>query len=297
MEYITTVETKVPVIAKVDVVVVRAGPAGVGAAVRAAQYGADTVVIERLGSPGGIVTNRLMSVIEVACLGRLAIEIVDRLRTGGYVVDLCQDKPSRSESPYPLEKFPGLYTNPLLHYHRPLCPARPPLSPLLVFDPDMASGVMNDIMEASGVKILFRNLFVDTKVEGDTIEAIIVENASGKQAIESKVFVDVTGRGDVVARAGAPYMSPANELGFPMPPGLFWKMSGVDIDRLFEYQKEAPKLDVITEEAKAKGELPFYRPKKTAKGGSVAYTGHPKLDHPAIGNPNIHNLGFSSSQF
>ena len=39
-----------------------------------------------------------------------------------------------------------------------------------------------------------------------TIEAIIIENASGRQAIKGKVFVDSSGTAEVVARAGAPFV-------------------------------------------------------------------------------------------
>jgi heterodisulfide reductase subunit A-like polyferredoxin len=53
MEYITVPEIKIPVIIEADVFVVGGGTAGVGAAIRAAQNGADTVVIERFGSSGG----------------------------------------------------------------------------------------------------------------------------------------------------------------------------------------------------------------------------------------------------
>ncbi len=268
MEYITIPITKVPVIMKADVVVVGGGPAGVGAAVRAAQHGADTVIIERFGSLGGITTNGFMF-STVRYLGLLPAEIVDRLKPGGYVVEVA-------------EKFPEINSQALLHSRtysgtpmRTLPPHR------FAYDPGMLSCVMNDMMEESSVKFLLRSLFVDTKVEGDTIKAVIVENASGRQAIEGKVFVDATGRGDVVARAGCPYTGPANEFGLPMPPGLMWKMSDVDIDKLFEYEKKDPGLDMITEKAKAKGELPYYRPKKTVaemKYIDRQYSGHPRLE-------------------
>lgn len=207
MEYITTSETKVPVIMKADVVMVGGGPAGVGAAVRAGQHGADTVVIERFGSFGGINTNGFMFIS--GRFSGLATEIIGRLSRGGYLLNVS-------------EEFPEVHTSTLTHYGAMNIGKPPPIrrTPLLAFDPDMASCLMNDMMEERGVKVLFRSLFVDTKVEGDTIKAVIVENASGKQAIEGRVFVDATGRGDVVAQAGCPYTSPANELGFPIPPGL-----------------------------------------------------------------------------
>lgn len=264
MEFITEPTRKVPLIMKADVVVVGGGPAGVGAALRAARNGADTVVIERFGSLGGTNTTGFMFV----ALERehLAAEIYDRLRPGGHIVNL-------------LEKFPDLTSNPLTHYSSALNPQS--ISEILAFDPDMCAFIINEMMEKTGVKLLLRTSYVNTKVEGDTIEAIIVENVSGRQAIAGKVFIDATGRGDVIARSGVPYTSARNEMGFPMPMGLMWKMSDVDYERLFEYQKKDPKLEKLGEKARKKGELPYYRSKKTAKEMKyydLIYTGHPHLE-------------------
>ena len=44
----------IPVIAETDVLVVGAGPGGVSAAVMAARRGAETMIVERYGCPGGM---------------------------------------------------------------------------------------------------------------------------------------------------------------------------------------------------------------------------------------------------
>jgi len=46
-------EAVIPVVAEADVVVVGGGPAGSGAAMRAARSGVNTLLIERFGGPGG----------------------------------------------------------------------------------------------------------------------------------------------------------------------------------------------------------------------------------------------------
>lgn len=257
MEYITIPETRIPVILEADVVVVGGGPAGFGAAVQAARNGADTVVIERFGSPGGIFTNGSMCITVGDPPEGLPAELFEKLKDGGYTAN-------------PLEKFPDLPSNSLYHYEGFI-------ERLTAFDSDMTACVMNEMLEESGVKIMFRNLFVDTKVEDKTIKAVIVENASGRQAVVGKLFIDATGRGDVVARSGAPFKSAGNTEGLPIPPGLMWKMNNVDYEKLFEYQKEDPKLTRIMEKAKEKGRLPSYLPKKTDYYGS-SYTGHPRLE-------------------
>ncbi|MBN1317498.1 MAG: FAD-dependent oxidoreductase, partial [Anaerolineales bacterium] len=53
-------QTELDVIAEVDVLVVGGGPAGVSAALGAARAGADTMIVERLGSFGGMWTNGLV---------------------------------------------------------------------------------------------------------------------------------------------------------------------------------------------------------------------------------------------
>ena len=59
MEFINE-QKRTHVVREVDVVVVGAGPAGFGAAVAAARNGAETVLIERYGFLGGMLTAGLV---------------------------------------------------------------------------------------------------------------------------------------------------------------------------------------------------------------------------------------------
>jgi len=61
MKYITENKREIPVIREVDVLVLGAGPAGIGAAVAAAKEGAVTMLAEQAGDVGGIATAGLMS--------------------------------------------------------------------------------------------------------------------------------------------------------------------------------------------------------------------------------------------
>lgn len=61
MKYITENRREIPVIREVDVLVLGAGPAGIGAAVAAAREGAVTMLAEQMGDVGGIATAGLMS--------------------------------------------------------------------------------------------------------------------------------------------------------------------------------------------------------------------------------------------
>jgi len=157
---------KTPVVAKADVVVIGGGPGGSGAAIRAAQNGADTVVIERFGSHGGTNTNGFMYVTPGGPLvGPLCKEIWDKLNPGGFVVNTA-------------EKYPDMFHREISHFRARIGAA---IDELMAFDPDMTAFIINELMEEAGVKQFLRTLFVDTIVEDDAIRAVIVENASGRQ--------------------------------------------------------------------------------------------------------------------
>jgi len=263
LDVVVEPERKTHVLTDVDVVVVGGGPAGIGAALASARNGADTTLIERCGSLGGMSTLGLMCVVVPPMLG-VTKEIFDRLRNMGYAVDYEDRWPK------------GMTSNALAHFS-----AWEGLG-LTVFDPEAFRIVVNEMMEEEGVRLLFHSQFVDTIVEDGAIRAALLENVSGRQAIKGKVFVDATGTGDVVARSGAPYVEARDATGVPMPMTLMYKMGGVDFEKLLEHQKKDPELAKLIAEAKAKGELPYYRPKKSVeemKGHyDAVYTGHPRLE-------------------
>jgi len=255
-------ETQIPVAAEADVVVIGGGPAGFGAAMRAARSGVETLLIERFGGPGGAATSGYMCVTGEGGTFPLHTEWVNRLKEEGWLFDAWK-------------AYPQLPGNVLVHQ-----------SGRMNFYPDDGAYVMIRMLEKANVKMLFRTLFVDAVVQpgaaGDgRIEAVVVENASGRQAIKGKVFIDATGRADVVARAGAPFKSAGNEKGLPVPFSLMYKVSGVNYEKLFEYQKTDPALWTAIAKARAAGDIPegLYMPYQYLVGGGWGgYSGCPQLN-------------------
>ena len=85
-------ETRVPVVATADVVVVGGGPAGISAAVSAARNGASAVLVERYPYLGGLASGGMVLVLddmhndtEISVRG-LAMEIVERMHAKGLCV-------------------------------------------------------------------------------------------------------------------------------------------------------------------------------------------------------------------
>lgn len=266
---ITLPATEIPITMGADVIVVGGGPSGFGAALCAARNGADTLLIERFGIPGGNITVGIMPCAGMGPIGGVHTEFWEILKREGYLFNI--------EAHYP--------NNPLFHGY-------PGYYGMYGFNPETGACIMNQMLEEAGVKLLFRTLLVDAKVKKrpgeETIEAAIVENASGRQAIKGKIFVDATGRGDLVARAGALYRDPGDVNGCIIPPGLMWRMSGVDFERLFDYQnnQDDPELEKAMEKAKKNGDIPdeLYRP-VPVNSYAAGYKGHPKLDCYPAGGP------------
>jgi len=71
--------------------------------------------------------------------------------------------------------------------------------------------------------------------QGDTVNGVIVENTSGRQAVLGKVTIDCTGEGDISVRAGAPYeILPKDKL---QPHTISFTVDGVDWGKVLTYIK------------------------------------------------------------
>ena len=271
----------VPVAYEADVVVVGGGPGGFAAALQAARMGARTIMIERFDMPGGVHTSGLQGSAD-AGVGGIHTELMERFAAEGYIYTATE------------RTHPGWAGNPLSHYER----NKPSGSDFkrMSFNPEGAGCVMADMLQEAGVLALYGTSFVDAVVEqgigNNTITAIIVENASGVQAIAGKIFIEGSGTSELVARSGAPFVRGGggqpgtaawDGVERPIPGGLLWTMSGIDFKKLVAHQESAkdPLLAKVMAEAVAAGDLheSVYRPRMG--GANVygeAYIGHPTLD-------------------
>jgi len=272
---------RVPVAYDADVVVVGAGPGGFAAALKAAREGARVVIVERFDMPGGVHTSGLQGSANIG-VGGIHTELMERFAAAGYIYTVTH------------ETLPDWAGNPLSHYERNHKPDAPFTRPS--FNPEGAGSLMATMLKEAGVTALYGTSFVDAIVEDDvgdgTISAIIVENASGLQAITGKIFIEGSGTAQLAAAAGVPFVrgggaqptgSDWDGVERPIPGGLLWIMSGIDFRKTAAHQKSAndPRLSKLIAEADAAGDIPkgLYRPRM--KGDNVygdLYIGHPTLD-------------------
>jgi FAD dependent oxidoreductase len=272
---------RVPVSYDADVVVVGAGPGGFAAALQAARMGARVVLVERFDMPGGVHTSGLQGAAGPG-VGGIHTELMERLAAAGYIYTATEGT------------LPDWAGNPLSHYERYLKPES--RFTRQSFNPEGAGSVMAQMLREAGVVTLYGTSFVDAVVDegssDDRITAIIVENATGPQAIAGKIFIEGSGTAQLAAASGVPFVSgggpqPATAdwdgTSRPVPGGLLWIMSGVDFSRVVAHQRSAgdPTLAKLIAEAEAAGDLPpgLYRPRMKGTGvyGDL-YIGHPTID-------------------
>ncbi len=204
-----------PVVARHDVIVAGGGPSGVIAALAAARSGADTLLVERYPFLGGNGTAGLMTCYNgfrnqrppealQTVKGIPAEYIAELVRLGGVVDD----------DPYPKAKHD------VASGDLPYC---------IGFDAEAAKVASLNMIQKEGVKLRLHSWIAAPMLDGSRVTGIIVESKSGRQAIAADVVIDATGDGDIAARAGAPFMSPAQQ-GDRMNMSLMYRLGGVPAD-------------------------------------------------------------------
>ena len=216
---------QIPTIADVDVLVCGGGPAGIGAAIRAAREGVSVMVVEALDCLGGIATAGMMSHWGGRSSSKIMQEIFKLTYDKAQDVGWCADN----------------RCGPDAIYH------------------EVQKIVLEEMMLKEGIKILYYTRVCKSIVEGNTIIGVIVENKSGRGFIRAKRVIDSTGDGDVAASAGAPYFKGRETDGKMQPCTIMVKIGGVDYKRAvfppsFETTIELPKGEI---QALGKEHLPF----------------------------------------
>lgn len=160
--------TSIPVSGNYDVIVAGGGTSGIFAAISAARKGASVVLVEILPNLGGISSNRVTGYYwGVPWKSLLRHEVGERIQL------------EKSGGVGPLEK--------------------------VRFSGEDKKYVLQDIALKAGVKILFMSLVTGTVVEGNKVRGIVVDNASGRQVLLSRVVIDATGHGGIAVAGGAKY--------------------------------------------------------------------------------------------
>jgi hypothetical protein len=206
-----------------DVLVCGGGCAGLGAALSAARNGQRTILIERAGFAGGIITS----------VGLPFFDGIADIKDGRIVV--------RGIGLELLAKSGACEPNAThLKTHNPTIPN---VEAFKVLADKLLTA------EKSKLRVLYHSSACGVEMDGRRIAAVLVANKAGITRVRAKQVIDCTGDADVAAWAGAPTDKGA-EL---QPLTLHFRIGNV---------KKAPDLSkncrVALEKAHERGELPMY---------------------------------------
>ena len=193
----------IPIIAQTDVLVIGAGPAGICAAIAAAQEEVDVLLIDQMGFCGGMATAALVGPI----LG------VYHWDTGARIL---------GGIPYRLLSLMEKAGGAELQNEGMLVP----------FDPEVMKQVCDEALETAGVTVRYHVKAITVMMEGNRLTHVVVGTGRGLGAIKANMFIDCTGDGLVAAEAGARFTigKPGDQSMMPMT--SVFRLGGVGENRL-----------------------------------------------------------------
>ncbi|MHB9155238.1 MAG: FAD-dependent oxidoreductase [Endomicrobiales bacterium] len=215
--------------AQADVLVVGGGPAGLGAAVGAAQAGAKVILAERYGFPGGNATVGLVTMFTT-----FYTRARRKVRPGEFTL-------------FPTDHGPGepVIAGVLETLIDRMVRAGGALPPILQtghtvpFDPEVFKMAAMDLLDEAGVKFLF-HAQASGIIGKDRVEGVVFETKSGPVTITARVIVDCTGDGDVAFWAGAPFQVGRDEDGLTQPMTLYFRVLGFEKQPFSDYVRDHP---------------------------------------------------------
>lgn len=215
-----------PVVAETEVLVVGAGPAGLGAAIAAARNGARTLLVERFGFLGGNLTAGLVG----PCMTSYSLDGSQQLIKG--VFEEFVRRMERLGGALHPSGVPAssAYCGFIAFGHDKVTP----------FSPEAAKQVALEMCQEAGVELLLHTFVADALVEDGAVAGVVVANKSGLGAIRAAITIDCSADADVAARAGVPCHLGREGDGLTQPMTLFFRVANVDDEKVREYVAAHP---------------------------------------------------------
>ena len=183
-----TLETKVT--EACDVLVCGGGFAGISAALAAARQGSKVILLEKQFILGGLGTAGLVTVYLPLCDG------YGRQVSFGIAEELLRLSVSMGAE----DRYPHNWLDSDDKTKRTAEDKRFEVQ----YNPQLFAILAEQLLTESGVTILYGSYAVGVSRQGDKIDAVIIENKSGRQAISAKTVVDATGDCDIAYFAEVP---------------------------------------------------------------------------------------------
>ena len=198
---------EIEVLESADVVVAGGGVAGCAAAVSAARAGANTMLIERNGCLGGILTTNV-----IPNLDNHHRDIEGRPQLSGFGREMIERLVARGAC--------------VKDWDKPFAK--------IVLDEQQLKVVLIELAEEAGVQVLTHVAASRPIMEGDTVRGLFIESRIGRQAVLAKTVVDCTGEADIASQTGCPIRETNGTA------TVMFKMANVNGTALYEHFKAHP---------------------------------------------------------
>jgi ribulose 1,5-bisphosphate synthetase/thiazole synthase len=228
VKFIEEPAKKIPILAETDVLVIGGGPAGISAALASAREGVETMLVERYGCFGGVITQSMIGTIawyrynDTVEAGGIAKEFEQRAKKMNATVDI-------------LGNFKNKKMIATLEREGLIVEGKPTYE---VLDTEIFKHLIDVMIQEANITPLLHCYVTDVIMEDSTIKGVITESKSGRGAILSKRIIDATGDADVAFHAGAPFRKSSNdEL---MQVSVNYGCSGIDLEKFHAYISRNP---------------------------------------------------------
>lgn len=201
-----------------DIVVLGGGPAGIAAAAAVGALGRKTLLIERYGFLGGMGT-----AAGVTNFCGLHANVHGDIRQ--VVHGVADDLLAR------IDRLGGL-NKPHSIFGKTYAQA---------YDNAAYKIAADDLVLARNAGLLFHAVAAGVVMDGERIDALLIETKSGRKAVRANIFIDCSGDGDLAAFAGAPFEI-GGDNGAMLYPTMMFRLNGVDPDAAGEAWKTIPAL-------------------------------------------------------
>jgi len=173
-----------------DVLVCGGGFAGISAALAAARQGKKVLLLEKLFMLGGLGTAGIVTIYLPLCDG------VGHQVSFGIAEELLRLSLSMGAE--------GRYPANWLDSNDPAQRTETDPRFEVQYNPNLFAILAEQLLLREGVEILYGTVAVAVHRSGDKIDAVMIENKSGRQAVSVGAVVDATGDGDIAWFADAP---------------------------------------------------------------------------------------------
>jgi hypothetical protein len=199
---------------KFDVVIAGAGTAGVVAALASSRQGANTILIEEKGYPGGTVVAGGTALHSFYNLWKAFPNVKKRQVVKGIPQEIIERLIKVGGTTGHVEMLKG-------YDYDSVCTA---------IDTELYKLITFKMLDEAGVDVCVNTRLTGAIKKGDHVNGVITESRSGREAITAKSFVDCTGYGDLAAYVGADFSEP-NDYSVASSIGV----GGVSLEKYHEF--------------------------------------------------------------